>query len=173
MSLDIPHSNPASGPATKLREPDRIPMSVPNQKLAVPDIPGYHLHWMLGTPERISQAQRAGYRFVEQDEVNVSRHGIADDLSQNGSTDMGSQVSVVAGGHASNGGQPTRLILMKLPIEYWNEDQKALESKSDALVEALRGGQMNAAQTGESPSDRRLRYVDQRRNGTMFDKRRS
>ena len=29
----------------------------------LPEIPGYHLHWMRGTPSRISQALRAGYEW--------------------------------------------------------------------------------------------------------------
>ena len=170
MSLDIPSRNPAEGQPTRLREPDRIPMSVPHQRLAVPEIPGYHLHWMLGTTERILQARRAGYDFVSPEEVEMHSAGIADGPTTNGSTDMGSQVSVVAGGRMSEQGQPVRLILMKLPLKYWDEDQKLLEKRSDELVAALRAGQLNAAQAGETEGDRRLRYAS--KSNTMFTKRR-
>ena len=39
------------------------------EKLWAPEIPGYHLHWMMGTPERLAQAEAAGYVFV----VDVAR----------------------------------------------------------------------------------------------------
>ncbi len=171
MSLDIPTRNPAEPAPKRLERADRIPMSVPHQRLAVPEIPGYHLHWMLGTGERIAQARRAGYEFVTPEEVQLHTSGLADSPNTNGSTDMGSQVSVIAGGRHSEGGQPVRLILMKLPLQFWDEDQKTLEKRSDDLVAALRGGQMNAAQVGETAADRRLRYTG-RQNATMFDKRR-
>lgn len=173
MNLDIPSANPSVGPEARKPDFKRIPMSVPQQKLQVPDIPGYHLHWMLGTRERIAQAQRAGYTFVQSDEVNVAPVGIGSGPEQaSGGTDMGSLVSHVAGGGANEQGQPTRLILMKIPEQFWQEDQKLLEQQSDRLAQALQSGQMSAAEAGETAQDRNLRYVDQRRTRTMFDKRR-
>lgn len=164
--------NPATAPSKSAKVVGRIPMSVPSQKLTVPEIPGYHLHWMMGTVERLEQARRAGYEFVERGEVEVIETGLANDPSGDGNTDLGSQVSLVAGGLTTSG-QPARLVLMKLRQEYWDEDQKALEAKSDALVAALRAGKLNAAQAGELEVDRAQRYVDPRRTSTMFDKRRA
>jgi hypothetical protein len=127
---------------------------------------------MLGTPERLAQAKRAGYTFVEADEVDVVETGLANDALGSGSSDMGSQVSVVAGG-TDGGGQPVRLILMKLKQEWWDEDQRALEAKSDALIDSLRAGRIDATQAGEAQSDRQKRYVDAHRTSNMFTKRRA
>lgn len=164
--------NPANAPEKAVEQRTRIPMSVPQQKLKVPEIPGYHLHWMLGTPERLAQARRAGYVFVEYDEVSAVETGLANDALGNGSSDLGNQVSVVAGG-TDGAGQPVRLVLMKLKQEWWTEDQQALEAKSDALIDSLRGGRIDATSAGESQSDRQKRYVDAHRTSNMFQKRRA
>lgn len=165
-------NNPANAPVREVPARTRIPMSVPQLKLALPELPGFHLHWMLGTPERIAQAKRAGYVFVESEEVNVTETGLANDAAGSGSSDMGSQVSVVAGGTGPDG-QPVRLILMKLKQEWWDEDQKSLEARSDALVDQLRSGRIDATQAGELQSDRRKRYVDAHRTSNMFTRRRA
>jgi hypothetical protein len=43
---EIKPINPSNRSASPERK--RIPMAVPVQKLSVPDIPGYHLHWFQG-----------------------------------------------------------------------------------------------------------------------------
>ena len=166
-------ANPANAPERGKEERTRIPMSVPQLKLAVPDIPGYHLHWMLGTPERLAQARRGGYVRVEKDEVDIYSQNIADSRDISGGTGMGSEVSVVAGGDVDNRGQPVLLVLMKLKQEWWDEDQKELEKRSDQLIAALRSGKMNAKEAGEQQGDERLRYVDRSRTSNMFTKRRA
>jgi hypothetical protein len=115
-------------------------MSMPMQKLSVPDIPGYHLHWMIGTPARIAQAQRAGYTFVDEDEADVVNTSLGDSASRSGNTDMGSRVSVIASRDTGEDGKEQRLYLMKIPLEYWEEDQAALESKNEQVAASLRGG---------------------------------
>lgn len=173
MSLDIPtKDNPSNGPDARRPDRQRVPMSVPQPKLSVPEIPGYHLHWMLGTPERLEQAQRAGYTFVSPEETDVRNAQLGSGPEGNGSTDLGSLVTHVAGGGLSSNGQATRLVLMKIPLEFWEEDQKLLEAQSDRLAQALQSGQMNAAQVGETAKDSSLRYIDRNRSRTMFDKRR-
>lgn len=166
----IPGLNPKANPATpQLERASRIPMSVPQQKLSVPDIPGYHLHWMLGTPERLSQALKAGYQFVEKDEVQVTNRNLADDADSDGGTDLGSRVTVVAGGDTTSNGQHVSLVLMKLRQEWWEEDQKRLEQHSDRLAAALRAGTPLPTDTGDASN----RYVDGGRTKmNMFQKRR-
>lgn len=156
----IPGLNPKPNPAApEVERASRIPMSVPQQRLSVPDIPGYHLHWMLGTPERLAQALKAGYQFVEQDEVQVTNRGLADNAESNGSTDLGSRVTVLAGGDTTNNGQHVSLVLMKLRQEWWDEDQRKLEAKSDQLAAALRSGSPLPGDTGDVQG----RYVDPNR----------
>jgi hypothetical protein len=114
-------------------------MSVPRQRLEVPEIPGYHTHWMRGTPDRIAQAHKAGYEYVDQQEVSLANFGVADAGEESLGTDMGSRVSVIAGGGDTDSGQATRLYLMKIREEWWIEDQEGLERRSEALAQTLRG----------------------------------
>lgn len=136
-------------------ERDRVPMSLPVQKLAVPDIPGYHLHWMLGNPSRIQQAVRAGYEFVESDEIDVVNTGLADSSSRSGNTDLGSRVSLSAGSDLGENGQEQRLYLMKIKQEWFDEDQKALEGRNEEIARSIRGGQG----VGSNPHGSEQRYI--------------
>jgi hypothetical protein len=158
MSDDV--KNPANLPAK--RDTSRIPMSVPLQKLQVPDKPGWHRHWMLGTPSRIAQAQRAGYRFVDADDADVVSSGIADGAGAHGSTDMGSRVSIVAGSDIGGDGQEQRLYLMEIPEELWQEDQKLLEERNEQIAATIRGG----GEVGANPNGSENRYIpDAHRKG--------
>ena len=67
--------NPANAPQTRVTEATRIPMSLPELKLAVVDIPGYHLHWFRGA--RVPRALQAGYEYVDSSEVSIQRTGLA------------------------------------------------------------------------------------------------
>lgn len=142
-------------------ERKRIPMGVPVQKLEVADIPGYHLHWFLGTPERIARAQDGGYEFVHPEDVQPNSVSLGGDSAASGSTDMGSQVSIVAGSETGRDGQPVRMVLMKIKQEWYEEDQKVVEERNDLVRDSLLGGMIGAAQ--DAAGDSRHRYVDKAR----------
>lgn len=150
----------ALNPSNRTSSPDRkrIPMSVPVQKLAVPDIPGYHLHWFNSDPGRIARAQLGGYEFVKDEEMEVNDRGIGGTSTRTGNTDMGSNVSIVAGKEMVNG-QPARLILMKIRQELFEEDQLLQEKQHDRVRSALLGGIVDAGQGGDASN----RYVDKAR----------
>ena len=173
--------NPADQPADqnnpanvreKRKTPTRIPMSVPQLRLEVPEIPGFHLHWFLGT--NVPRALRAGYTFVEDDEVDVANMGLADDASRSGNTDLGSRVSVFAGGLTEGTTEPQRLYLMKLPQELRDEDMAQLEAANERIAAALRSGG-NANTHGAAPEergdDRAKRYMKSGQD-LFFPKRR-
>jgi hypothetical protein len=166
MTVKVRHHEAAQNPSNTVEkrkgDATRVPMSTAQLKLAVPEIPGYHLHWMMGTPSRIAQAMKAGYTFVDHDEVDVVNTGLADDASKNGNTDMGSRVSTVAGNDTGEDGKEQRLYLMKLPLEYWEQDQASLESKNEQIASTIRGG----GDTGGNPNGAEARYVPEgsRRN---------
>jgi len=170
MSQNQVKANPATTSAATLaatrQERQRIPMSVPNPKLAVPDVPGYHLHWMLGTPSRIAQAMKAGYEFVDPDEVDVVNTGLADDASSSGNTDLGTRVSVVAGSGTDSNGQEERLYLMKIPQEWWETDQKQLEDKNEGIAAAIRGG--TAGRDGNPHGSDQV-YIPEQHRRTVAD----
>ena len=166
----VVNQNPANTRETRVTEATRIPMSLPEQKLAVPDMPGYHLHWFRGA--RTARALQAGYEFVESDEVAVQRSSLADDASRSGSTDLGSRVSVVAGDADPEKGNVERLYLMKIRQEWWEQDQQALEAKNERIAATLRGsGDLEANPHGDTSN----RYVPKSgRQANMFTpKRRS
>lgn len=141
----------------------RIPMSVPVSKLDVAPIPGFHLHWFLGTPERIQRARDSGYEPVEAAEVTPKSTGLGSDSAVSGSTDMGSLVSVVAGSETGRDGQAVRMVLMKIRQEWYDEDQKLVEERNDAVANALTSGMIGAGQGGEQSGDAQQRYVDKSR----------
>jgi hypothetical protein len=156
--MAIEKLNPAS---TAKKERRRIPMSTPVQKLEVQDIPGYHLHWFANSPGRLKRAQDAGYEFVNESEVTLNPSGLGSDSVISGNTDMGSQVSVIAGKQLGSDGQPERLILMKIKQEWYDEDQVAVEDKYEHIAASLRGGLIGAER--DSQGDTQHRYVDKSR----------
>ncbi len=158
--MQVSKVNPANAPAKRVTEATRIPMSVPQLRLEVPEVPGYHLHWFLGT--NVPRAVKAGYEFVEDDEVEVNNSGVADSKSDSGSTDMGSRISQLAGGLTPASAEPQRLYLMKLRSEWRTKDVQALEAVNEKIASALRGGQVPAGASGapeEGPRDRASRYL--------------
>lgn len=147
--------NPANTRDNSLPERTRIPMSVPQQKLAVPEIPGYHLHWFNGNHSRIQQALRAGYEFVDPSEVDVTNTGLADDAGKSGNSDMGSRVSIISGSDTDSDGGVPRLYLMKIRQEFWEEDQKTLEARNEQVAATIRGG----GDVGNNPNGGENRYI--------------
>jgi hypothetical protein len=140
--------------STAVRERKRVPMSVPVQRLETAELPGYHLHWFLSTPERLQRALDGGYEFVDEREMKINNVSLGGDSAVSGNTDMGSRVSIVSG-------QPTRLILMKIKQEWWDEDQAQLEARNTKVRDALMGGMLGAEK--DSGSDAQHRYVDKSR----------
>lgn len=162
-------SNPSAAPGKPVEDRKRIPISLPQQKLEVPEIPGFHLHWFRGTPQRLAQAEQAGYVFVERDEVDLTNLSLGGDAAKDGNTDLGGRVSIYEGGDSVDaGGQAVRLYLMKQPMEYFLEDRKILDSRNDSVAHALttayRTEGIGAGQApGETGADRAQRYVDPKR----------
>lgn len=168
--------NPANAPQKAARDFKRIPMSTPVQKLEVVNIPGFHTHWMRGEPARIQQALRAGYTFVKDEEVLLNSKTIAGNRLDGGNTDLGGNVSIPAG-RADERGEPVRLILMKIPLEFYSEDKALEEERQDKIAEALRGGNItnvSGAETAPPGSDPSNRYLPTKgRNSNIFLKRRT
>jgi len=146
-----PQSNPANEPAKRAQEVSRIPMDVPNQKLAVPPLSGFYLYWHLG--KNVTRALRAGYTFVDGDEVEIEQAGVATGKATSGSTDLGTRLSVSAG--SSGEEEEERLYLMKLPLSLHEADMAAKTAKNEDIAVALRAGQLGA----EGDPDRNLRYM--------------
>ncbi len=132
----------------------RVPMAIPRQKLALPDIPGYHVHWINDYPGRVLSAQEGGYEFVTPEEGRVLSRAIANDPAQSGNTDLGDRISIVVG---QDNGQPLRAYAMKIRNEWFEEDQALLSEKNRQIQQAIRDGSIGSEQG--SAADRKQRYV--------------
>jgi len=152
--------NPANAVAKTSAERKRIPMSVPVQKLETAEIPGYHLHWFRSAPDRIQRALNAGYEFVKPEEISLNNVSLGGNSAVSGNTDLGSQVSVIAGGIEDGTTQPSRLILMKIKLELYEEDEAIKDKRSAGVVNALSKGLVGAGEApGEKAGDSAQRYV--------------
>jgi hypothetical protein len=170
MMSEAKKPNPANEIERKNPGKDRVPMSIPQRHLEVQEIPGYHTHWFLGS--RVPRALRAGYTFVTEDDgVDLNNFDLAGDATANGSTDLGSRFSVPA---AVGGDSDERLYLMKLPQEFWEQDQAALEARSEVIASTLRGGG-DTGLGGMNPGDTAGQYVPravQQQMANMFTPKR-
>jgi hypothetical protein len=160
--------NPSVSPDKPTAERTRIPLSVPQRKLEVPDIPGYYTRWFRGTPQRLAQAERAGFEFVTPDEIQLNNVSVGGDAKKDGNSDLGTRVSVVEGGEIDGVGQAVRMYLMKQKLEYYQQDaalsQKRNDSVADALTAAYHQGSVGGPAPGERPEDQAARYVDKARS---------
>jgi len=154
-------NNPANEPEKFVIPADFQAMSLPKAKLSAPERPGWHRHWFRGSPDRIAQAKRAYYQFVSPDDVGLNNTDLGGSASTTGNTDLGSLVSVVAGDDLDNSGQPSRLYLMECRQELFEESQRLLAERNEAIATALRGGMLGAGsgETGERPEDVSQRYI--------------
>lgn len=147
------------------------PMSTATLRLEVPNKPGWHRHWFRGTPGRLSRAQQAGYRFVDQGDCDVNNFDLAGDSKSAGSTDLGSRVSVSAGDEGSVEGQAGRMYLMECPENLFEHSQEILGERLDKIADALKGGMVGAGEKGETSRDVANRYMKNTKSPSLFTKR--
>ena len=164
--MAITPANPANTPVPSASAQRRVPMSVPRQKLSAQEIPGYYLHWIRGTPDRIEQALKAGYEFVDKKEQQINNMSPGGDAASSGNTDLGSRVSVVAGEELGVDGQPIRLYLMKLKEEWHQEDLVLQTEQANKLINAIKQGQIGVEK--DAPQDRNTRYIGSQSRSDMF-----
>lgn len=124
----------------------RIPLSVPRRKLEATPIPGYVLYWFKESNTEI--AIQAGYDFVDAEEVTINQTNEAGSSEASGNTDLGSRVSVI-GDRVGERGVPERLILMKIPEDWWREDRELLDNENAAIIKTIFGGGIFAAERGD------------------------
>lgn len=156
MGNETVKQNPATAAApTNAAARKRIPMSIPQRKLEVPEIEGYHLHWFLGT--NIARAQQGGYEFVEEKDVSINNRSVATDATLSGNADLGSRVSVISGAGAN--GQPESLYLMKIKEEWWREDQQVLEARNQQIMDAIYRSKEGLATAEDRAVDKGSKYV--------------
>jgi hypothetical protein len=152
------HGSPAmiAGFGHLTRRKERIPMSVPQQRLEVQTIPGWRLYWF--KEENVARAYcDSHYEFVTNEEVAINRISIAGNPRESGNTDLGTGVSIIGGTTAS--GAPQRLVLMKLPMEFFKEDQQVLMQKSVERLSGVFEGEKIFGEDGEINDAGQLTYT--------------
>lgn len=134
----------------------RVPMSVAMRKLEVPEIPGYHSHWI--KESNIPRALAAWYEFVEDSEVPINQRNPGMSTEQSGNTDLGARVSIAAGIGADS--KPERLYLMKLKQEHWLEDRAKIDDRNASMMGQIFRGEKILDKDEVAKDVKETRYVD-------------
>lgn len=124
----IEGGNPANNQAPAAFR--RVPMNTPRRKLEVRAIPGFRLYWHRQSD--VERAIEAGYIFVDKAEVSLNSRAIGSASGLGGNTALGSEVSIV--GSAGTG---ERLVLMKIPEQYYLEDKRSLFQEHASRMRAI------------------------------------
>lgn len=158
QSMD-PRINPALS-AERIKEGilpsgrKRIPMSRPQPRMAVPEIPGYYCYWF--ADYNIDHAIAAGYEFVDRKEYQLNRNHPG---GGDGNTDPGSRVSIV-GSRAGEGYMQVRATLMKLRLEWYKEDQLEKVQRQAKLLEGIFDKEQIFNRDGTISDAGQLTYMD-------------
>ena len=148
-------SNPANEIQIKVTDQTRLSAAAPVRQLEVPEIPGYRLYWFVDRPGRISWAQRVGYEFVTDEEMQLSNRQLGSDQTLDGNQNLGSRISLY--GDTDAQGNPLNLYLMKIRQEWYDKDRKVQEASSEAIVATLKRGMIGAE--NDTAADASKRYT--------------
>lgn len=101
----------------------RIPVGGARNVLTIANRdPNYFYRWVLDTPGRLEKFREGGYEEVR-DQMEVG------DPTVDRSSQLGSVVTLVRGLQT--------LVLMRIPMEWYREDQDAKQDEIDALEESM------------------------------------
>lgn len=124
------------------RVKDRVPFSGFTKKLDVrTKLPGYVLYWINDEPGRIPTLERHGFEFVNSNEV--PEYTTLDGFDQN--RDLGSRVSRPTRSTGVDG-KPMLMYLMKLPIEFAQQDAAAHNARQAEIDRAISEGSYQVEQ---------------------------
>lgn len=154
--IQADEANPANTSAPDAGARRRIPMSVPMRKLEVSPIPGYSLYWFL--QQNVPRAQQAGYEFVQANEVTLNQQNVASSKDISGNADLGGQVKVISGSGVEGA---EHLVLMKIRLEWYNEDRRLIEEQNAKVLASIFRGETILGTDQVNPGDRDQMYVKQ------------
>lgn len=128
------------------RERQRGVFNGTNKKLdVITQIPGYHLHILNDSPGRIDRAVAGGYEFVMQGEVALGESNKV--VDSNSAVD--GKIRFIVGTTDQN--EPLYAYLMKIPQEWYDEDQAEIAAQIAAKEAPIRNGKgLQADMVGES-----------------------
>lgn len=90
--------------------------------------PAYHAHWMNDVPGRIETAIDNGYEFVTYGEIKSV--GVNYDLTD--------KVKRLVG--KTESGEPMYAYLMKIHMDWYEEDQKSIQGRIDQIDQSIKSG---------------------------------
>lgn len=112
----------------------RVPFGAPRTKLEV-DVEalresGYHVHWFNDENGRVEEAEAAFYEFVKWGELGVRRGREAHEGDERVSKRVGTL----------DNGEPLMAFLMKVPMEYYLQDEQSKLEQNARKVEDMQRG---------------------------------
>ena len=143
------------GPGRPPKKRQRTPFSANRKRLGVTfkdenEQKAFVHRWLNDQDGRVQRAEEAGYQFVSRDEI---AHVGDPDVHQDNS-DLNSKVSKVVG--RTEGNQPIRAFLMKIPKEFYDEDQAAKEERNAMVDKAIRAGKAGGTDVENKYGDVRM-----------------
>jgi hypothetical protein len=101
----------------------------PRSKLTIDkQDPAFHYRWILDAPGRLQEALEGDYTFVEPKEVGRDANG---------------ENKVFVKGTTNADGSVQLQYLMKIPREFYEEDQAVAQAYLDDIDAAIKGGRIN------------------------------
>ena len=153
-----PISSPADGHTEQmLRERGpRMSLNAPTRRLECPPLPGYHLHWFL--ERNIPRALAGWYEFVTPEEMPTVDRSIGGRTKGNTSEDLGgSRVAQIGG--MNEKGEPEQLVLMKIRLEWYFEEQRKIAERNLAIIRQIFNKRTPIMAPEESKADYGMRYT--------------
>jgi hypothetical protein len=111
--------------------PKRVPIHEQRDQMSVDKREGFVRRWVNDLPGRVEKFLRAGYDVVKDDEVKVGEGGVTD---SNKALGTGARKDV----GRTRGGDGPQAVLMEIPQELYEEDQKAKQAAVDATDNVLK-----------------------------------
>lgn len=121
---------------------NRIPVSGPRDILTIPNRdPNYQYRWVKDTPGRIQRFFNGGWEYHVDPEAQVGQKAV----------DSGSKL----GSALTRNTDGTVLVAMRIPKEWYDEDQKRKWDEIDALENSMRaeGGNLRGMSEAERPDN--------------------
>ena len=115
----------------KKQRPKRVPIHEQRNQLSTESKPGFVRRWVNDIPGRVERFLKAGYEVVQDNNVQVGEKGVVDNNIALGS---GARKNV----GRTRAGEGTTAVLMEIPKELYDEDQKAKQTKVDESDRVLK-----------------------------------
>lgn len=125
VGAEAPVVEQAEQPVRRVTRATRVPVSGPRDILTVTfKDPNYFYRWVKDLPGRLQRFEAAGYNVVTDADTTVGQRTV-DSASR-----LGSAVTRKDGSNT--------LVLMRIPLEWYNEDQESKQRELDALEDTLK-----------------------------------